>query len=245
MPEDVAQLIPDSIQFAHAFGQDENLKALKLPGFSGYHDRENAQVESFYCEQSLYDQMLPAPVAHLARQLNDVSAHILHELLPLVLPNLDCEIWHDATGGSSSGKGLRHFSFNHYRPNKNAIGLKPHRDFGYLSLLFIDKPGLHAKIDGAWMPIMPKPGYFIVNFGKAFEILANDPNKLIAAWHYVEQISEEKHGGDRISFVFSTDNNLDVPVQKLMPDGTLEVVYANYEAFLTASFADLYEDMDL
>jgi isopenicillin N synthase-like dioxygenase len=245
LPSKAQQLLNNSIQFAHTFCQNEILKTTKLPGFSGYHDREHAQVESYYLERSLWNQFFPAAVAELGEILTHESTRLFHKILPLVIPHLSKNAWNVATGGVSDGNGLCHFSFNHYRIGIDAIGLKPHRDFGYLSLLFINKEGLYAKIDGTWISIAPKPGYLIVNFGKAFEILVNDSSKLTACWHYVEKISEAKHGGNRISFVLSTDNDLAMPLQKVMPNGELEVVYAQYTEFLDSSFNDLYVEADI
>lgn len=106
------------------------------------------------------------------------------------------------------------------------IGFNPHRDVGYVTVLFINKKGLNAKIDGEWEPVGPKPGHFIVNFGKAFEILVNDTSKLVGSLHYVEEISEEI--GDRISFGLYSNNSLDTSIYKVTSDGNLEIVYDTY-----------------
>ena len=95
-----------------------------------------------------------------------------------------------------------------------------------------NKKGLYARINDKWCPIPPKPGYIVVNFGKAFELLVNDRSKLVAAWHVVEQITKEKHGGDRISFGFFSNNTADAEVKSISSAGTLKVLYSRYDEYV-------------
>jgi isopenicillin N synthase-like dioxygenase len=243
--EQSQKLIPHAVQFANSFYKNDYLISLQLPGYSGYNNRENAQVESFYADQSVWQTVYPQQITELANEMQEVSEYITLKILTLLLPQLSTDIMHIATNGLLKGNGLFHFIFNHYRPKKKMVGLSPHRDFGYVTILYIDKPGLHAKIDGSWHPIPPREGYFVVNFGRTFEILVNDPNRLIASWHYVEQITHEKHVGDRISFGISSDNAITAPLRRLTHMGALEIAYANTKEFIDTAFKDLYDNPDL
>lgn len=245
IPEHSLNLIPDAVNFGNTFYKNDYFTTLQLAGYNGYKTRENVQAEGFYCEQSLWHDVYSHQIAQLAQHMKKEADYILQKLLRLVLPQLSTDTLHYATDGLSEGNGLYHLSFKHYRPEKNAIGLTPHRDFGYITILYIDKKGLHAKIDGAWHPIPPRDGYFIVNFGRSLELLVNNQNLLNASWHYVEQITHEKHGGDRMSFALFSGCNLDAPLHRTKEDGALEIVYTTYKEFVDAGFKDVYDNPDL
>ena len=76
-----------------------------------------------------------------------------------------------ATGHALSGRGTYHLTFNHFRPEIDARGLNVHKDSGWVTVLRSLDPGLEVQRDGRWEPIDPEPGWFIVNFGCAMEIL--------------------------------------------------------------------------
>src|SRR5262249_6974090 len=137
-----------------------------------------------------------------------------------------------------SGGGAPFFSFNHYRPEKKCLGVMPHKDSGFMTLLHIDKPGLLAQINGKWLPISPLEGFLVVNLGKAFELLVNDRSKLNAAWHYVQQTNREVHG-DRVSFALFIDNHPDSELMIAHSDGQLETLYASYKEYLIHFVQDM------
>ncbi len=238
-------LLPHAVHFGNTFYKDEYYRNLQLPGYSGYKDRLTAQAEGFYCMESLWQQVYAPPIVQLACGMKRDADRILKKIVDIVLPHIPHETLQQVTGGLLNNKGLYHLSYKHYRPEMQAIGLPPHRDFGYITILYIDKKGLHAKIDGAWYPIPPKEGYFIVNFGKAFELLVNDPNRLNASWHYVEQITLEKHDGDRMCFALFSDNNLEQPLYQIASDGTKTILYNTYKEYVDISFKESYGEHDL
>ena len=245
-PSLAQDLIPHAVDFANNFYKSDYYTSIvNLPNVTGYRKYDNSQVEGFYCERMHWDTLYPKEVAQLAHILHDLSLDLLQKVAPLVLDHLPVEKWPQATGGLYQDQGMYHLSFKHYRVEKNEIGINPHQDVGFLTLLYIDKKGLYAKIDDAWQPIDPKPGYLIVNFGSAFEILVNDQSKLQASWHFVEQITNEKHGGDRINFALFSNNNLEVPVHRILPSGELEVVCDSYQEFIKNNLAMVYQKLDL
>ncbi len=244
MPEKLELLIGDAVEFAHKFYKDKKLKNIKMPAGGGYKDWEKAQAESFFCERSFWGKCYPEEVVALANSLINLSEEIFGKVFPLVAEQLPKDQWSKAVGDLFKKDGSYHFSFNHYRPTKKMIGVQPHRDFGYITLLFINKEGLRAKIDNEWCSIPPKKGYFVVNFGRAFEILVNDSSKLIGNWHYVEQIPEEE-SGDRISFGLFSDNKPTSAVCRITADGELEEVYPNYGKYLEASLVEVDQCVDI
>lgn len=245
MSPEYKQLIPHAVHFGNTFYKDDYYRNLQLPGYSGYKDRQTAQAEGFYCRETLWNEVYAPSITQLARGMKHDAEHIFSRLLAVLMPNTDQATLERITGGLLSGNGLYHLSYKHYRPEMEIVGLPPHRDFGYVTVLYIDKPGLHAKIDGTWYPIPPRENHFIVNFGKAFELLINDPERLKASWHYVEQITHEKHGGDRMCFALFSDNNLEYPLYQMAKDGTEHVLYATYKEYVDISFKETYVQHDL
>ena len=128
--------------------------------------------------------------------------------------------------------------FNHYRPEKHLIGLAPHKDFGFITLLSVNKQGLIVKIKDIWGSILPKENHFVVHFNNALEILINDTNKLTAVLHAVEQIKD--HNG-RVSFGLSIEGAPDSSLYKLSENNSLQVIHANYQAYLEECFKTTYD----
>lgn len=233
IPEDCDQLLDEAIEFAKSFYKNDSLKDLKLAGFSGYQDREHAQIESFYCERTYWEKIFSARLQTLSIKMDALALEVLK--MALHFCNFPESIKNKAVGGLLENQGMHHFSFNHYRPEKDKVGLKEHRDFGYVTLLYINKEGLEARIDDEWVNIPPKKGHFVVNFGRAFEVLVNDPKLLKGAWHRVRKVNE-----DRVSFGVFLDSSLHMPVYCLAETGKLEIVNDNYAEFIQECFDEVY-----
>jgi isopenicillin N synthase-like dioxygenase len=233
IPEECRPLLSDAIEFADTFHRNEAIKALKLGGFNGYHDREHAQVESFYCERELWRDVYSSNLQKFASKIDVLALELLKRALEI------CEVpdsyWNSATVGLMEGKGSHYLSFNHYRPEKNQIGIKEHRDFGFVTFLYTDKKGLECRIENEWVAIPPKENHLIVNFGRAFEILVNDPQRLNAAWHRVKKVEE-----DRTSFALFLEGSMELPTYRLKKTQELEVVHEDYTTFLNHCFKEAY-----
>ncbi len=129
-----------------------------------------------------------------------------------------------------------HFSFNHYRYEKEVVGIKSHQDFGLVSILFVEKDGLQAFYKGKWEEVPALSDHFVVILGKAFEILVNNVLKVSAAWHRVPQLSEE-----RVSFAITCDSNDSQAVKRYnMESHQLEIVYESYQDYLVECFKQTY-----
>ncbi|KAH7659169.1 (S)-norcoclaurine synthase protein [Dioscorea alata] len=80
--------------------------------------------------------------------------------------------------------GVQSVRINYYPPCPQAckvLGLSPHSDaVGLTVLLQVNEvQGLQIKKNGAWLPIKPLPGAFIVNIGDIIEIMSNGKYKSI------------------------------------------------------------------
>lgn len=234
MSEKCKELIPHGVDFANRFYTDEKIKSLKFSELSCYHSRDNSpvQVESFYLERAFWVQVFSMELLQLSELMNVLAQKILEK--SLVIANVPQTMWNDGTGQLTNGGGLRHMAFNHYRPQKNGLGINPHVDFGHVTVLFINKPGLQVEIDGEWVDIPPKKDHFVINFGKALEMFCNDSSTLIGAKHQVRQLNE-----DRISFNLVFDNGEEAPLYK-MEKNTLVKIYNTSKEYLDKSFKETY-----
>ena len=240
MSEECKNLLPDALAFGDRFPHDEELKQRKFPGVTGYHDRENMQVESFYAERCFWGELFSEPVRRLALLMNALAGDLLRKTLNLVAPHISADQLARATSNVAENNGQYHLSFHHYRREKSNLGLKPHKDFGYVTVLSINKPGLVAKLNGVWGSVLPKKNCFVVNFGSALEILVNDTDKLSAVLHAVEHIEDP----NRVSFGVFADGAPESPFYKSSKDGSLEMLYPKYQDYLVESFKVTYETID-
>ena len=57
------------------------------------------------------------------------------------------------------------------------VGISPHTDWGFITVLYTDSEGLQIFIDNEWVDIPNKPNHFIVNIGDMLELLSNGKYK--------------------------------------------------------------------
>lgn len=230
IPHECKEHLEDALEFSYGFPKDEKIKAYTDGKFGGYHNREHNQIESFYVERKDWDTILPGSIRQLADKMTYLSDLVLKAAL--ASSGLHEELWSEATGLLTEGGGQYHFSFNHYRFEKKMAGIKPHQDFGFVSILFVEKAGLEAFYKGQWEEVPPIKDRFVVIFGRAFEILVNDTSKLSGSLHRVRQLSEE-----RVSFGVSCDNDPNHAVKRYLKEiGRLEAAHENYQHYLDECF---------
>jgi hypothetical protein len=236
IPAQCNNFMSDVLDFGNSFYQNDEIKKLLFSDFSGYHKRENVQVESFYLERIFWKNFFLEPIYRFASHMNSLSECLLKKILYLVAPHIVAHQLSQITGKVTDNKGQYYFMFNYYRPEKNTIGFRVHKDTGFITLLYINKPGFIAYINDSWGTVFPKENYFVVNLGQALEILVNT-NKVTAVLHAVEQV-KDKNG--RISFGLSIEGDLDSPVYQLSHNGLGEEVYTTYRKYIEACFKQTF-----
>ncbi|MGJ5833731.1 2OG-Fe(II) oxygenase family protein [Streptomyces ossamyceticus] len=211
----------------------------------GYFCREADQTEQFFLESRFWEGTFPGELRTQAAAMRDYALDILAGVLPhLDLPR---PLWDRATGHALSGRGTYHLTFNHFRPEVNARGLNVHKDSGWVTVLRSLEPGLEVRRGGRWEPIDPEPGWFIVNFGCAMEILTRDSATPVAAVaHRVRQQTSDRSDSspDRFSYALFVDSSLD---ENLCPGlfryapGTGLVLAGKFATFLDEIVHSTYE----
>ena len=135
-----------------------------------YFDREHYQTEHILADQAAIERLLPQEVATMSAAMFGLARSTLVCVLhALGLPEGQ---WELGTGGCSVGQGTRWFASSHYRSERDLLGCPAHKDTGFVTVLYIEDPGLEALgLDGRWFDIDPREGHFVVNFGGALEHL--------------------------------------------------------------------------
>ncbi|MCH9633021.1 MAG: hypothetical protein S4CHLAM6_13720 [Chlamydiae bacterium] len=229
--------------FIETFGKRDEVKNEKGLLEAGYINQKKSQAESFLAERGDWNyleekQIYPVGVANLANVMANLGSKILVKALNVL--NIPRSKWSKLTGKLSDNKGWYILNCNNFKANKSGIGLGPHKDFGYVTLVYNEKEGLEAKIKGEWVPIPPKEGHFIVNFGDLFERAINDTTKLVAIEHQVVHQNQ-----NRISAVLFLDGAMDEPVYKYNKETKkAEEIYSTHKEYLQAMVEGLWGDGD-
>ncbi len=184
----------------------------RLALHEGYYRREVDQTEQFFLERRFWTTVYPPELAAQAVAMQRFALAILTAVLGEI--DLPRALWDQATGGCASDAGTYHLTFNHFRPSVRARGLNVHKDSGWVTVLRSLEPGLEVDRGGTWVPIDPIPGYFIVNFGCAMEVLTRRSRTPVAAVAHrvVEQPDTGGAKPDRFSYALFADSSLDESV---------------------------------
>lgn len=215
-----------------------------VPGdYQGYFKREHDQWENFYIERSNWG-MLPAAVARTGKAMSGIGIDVLRATLGhLGIPEVE---WNKLTGGLTAKRGHQMLAFNHFRSDKPVRGSKFHRDSGWITMLRSLEPGLEVRRGRQWLPVVPRPDAFVMNFGCAIEILTKDTRTPVAAVAHrvVEQQARPEGVPDRFSYALFADSSLDTAqcegLYRFDPHAGL-VLAADFNDFLDKILANTYE----
>ncbi|OON72075.1 2OG-Fe(II) oxygenase family protein [Streptomyces tsukubensis] len=160
----------------------------------GFHQRAN-KSEQFLLERRFWDTRFPDEMTALGEAMTRLSSHIMAGVL--AYSGIPYDRWGRATGDCVLLGGTYHLTFNHYLPTHLDLGLNPHQDDGFLTILRATTPGLEIdRGEGTWQTVTPPPGCFVVNFGLAMEILTSATRTPATA--VLHRVSGQR--GDRFSF---------------------------------------------
>lgn len=113
----------------------------------------------------------------------------------------------------------------------DTLRLNPHKDFGLLTILFFEEPGLEVKYQNDWHSIPAKEGCVIVNIGNAIELMTG--KKCHSALHRVTNTTN-----NRVAMVYFINPNYQQKVRNYS-DNTL--IAETGEIFFKEQFVDYYE----
>lgn len=101
---------------------------------------------------------------------------------------------------------ILHYKKDNDISNDLHIGIRPHSDWGFITVLWTDNDGLQIKNnDGIWIDVPTIPNHFIINIGDMLEILSS--GKLKSTVHQVK-VKDEKY-----SMAFFYEPSLDTIIK--------------------------------
>ena len=227
---------PDDLALASArqFGlelipQDSPFR--DVPAYSeleGFIALENNQQTKLALRRERWDQHYPRDIAVFGRQLDAVGVAIMREVFHH--SGIPEGLWDRASGGYTSGGGDAFLNFVHYDTRTPDWGLRPHTDYGFVTILDASAPGLQIEIDGQFKDVPVLPGHLIINFGEALNFITAHSDRTVGAVvHRV--LSQRSNDAIRHSIVYFANPNL---------DGTLLQFNANGEEKGSSSVEDLF-----
>ncbi len=181
-------------ELAHAGSTYRNIP--KYGDFEGFIALENNQQTKLALRRHRWDQHYPKAIAEFGRQLDDIGVIVISEVLRQAGIPESC--WSQASGGYSSGGGTAFLNFVHYDTTHPDQGLRPHTDYGFVTILDVTKPGLQVEVEGAFIEVPVKPGHLAIHFGEALNFITRYSLRQVGAvvHRVVSQKSEDpvRHG---------------------------------------------------
>jgi isopenicillin N synthase-like dioxygenase len=201
-----------NLEFARQFGSgliDTGSPYRRLPQYGeleGFIALENNQQTKLALRRERWDQHYPQQVASFGRQLDAIGIAIIREVFRQ--SGIPEALWDRASGGYASGDGDAFLNFVHYDTRSPDWGLRPHTDYGFVTILDASAPGLQIEVDGQFEDVPVLPGHLIINFGEALNfITAHSDHAVSAVTHRV--VSQQSTAPVRHGIVYFANPNLD------------------------------------
>ena len=208
---------------------DSTYRAIPTYGeLEGFIALENNQQTKLALRRERWDQHYPADIAAFGRQLDAIGVAIMREVVHR--SGIPEGLWDRASGGYTSGGGDAFLNFVHYDTRTSNWGLRPHTDYGFVTILDASTPGLQIEIDGHFEDVPVLPGHLIINFGEALNFITAHSDRTVGAIvHRV--LSQRSNDAVRHSIVYFANPNL---------DGTLRQFDATGDEKGSSSVEDLF-----
>ena len=201
-----------NLEFARQFGKGliaTDSPYRQVPQFGeleGFIALENNQQTKLALRRERWDQHYPEHIAVFGRQLDSIGIAITRAVFRQ--SGIPEALWDRASGGYASGGGDAFLNFVHYDPRSPDWGLRPHTDYGFVTILDASAPGLQIKVDGQFEDVPVLQGHFIINFGEALNfITAHSDRAVSAVTHRV--LSQQSTDPVRHGIVYFANPDLD------------------------------------
>ena len=170
---------------ARQFGReliDDSSAYRRIPKYGeleGFIALENNQQTKLALRRERWDQHYPAHIAAFGRELDKMGIAIMREVLRQ--SRIPEPLWDRASGGYASGGGDAFLNFVHYDTRNPDWGLRPHTDYGFVTILDASAPGLQIEIDGEFEDVPVLQGHLIINFGEALNFITAYSDRAVTA----------------------------------------------------------------
>ena len=174
-----------NLEVARRFGRDilePESPCRNIPQYGeleGLISLENNQQTKLALRRHRWDEHYPTEIAQFGRQLDDTGRAVIREVFRQ--SGIPEERWTEASGGYSSGQGTAFLNFVHYDTSQPDLGLRPHTDYGFVTILDATSPGLQIELEGQWRDVPVLDGHLVINFGEALNFITQHSNRSVAA----------------------------------------------------------------
>ena len=202
----------------------------------GFIALENNQQTKLALRRHRWDEHYPTEIAQFGRQLDDIGRAVIREVFRQ--SGIPEELWTDASGGYSSGQGTAFLNFVHYDTSQPDLGLRPHTDYGFVTILDATSPGLQIELEGQFRDVPVLDGHLVINFGEALNFITQHSNRSVAA--IVHRVTSQAASNPvRHGIVYFANPDLDGLVKQFNTKGqevrsiSVEDLFSRLEGNLT------------
>jgi isopenicillin N synthase-like dioxygenase len=205
---------PDDLdfEFARQFGREliaTGSPYRQLPQYGeleGFIALDNNQQIKLALRRERWGQHYPADIATFGRQLDAIGIAIIREVFRQ--SGIPEALWDRASGGYASGGGDAFLNFVYYDTRTPNWGLRPHTDYGFVTILDASAPGLQIEVGGDFEDVPVLPSHLIINFGEALNFITTHSNRAVnAVTHRV--VSQQSTDPVRHGIVYFANPDLD------------------------------------
>jgi hypothetical protein len=215
---------PDSLDLVRArqFGReilDPESPHRDIPQYGeleGFISLENNQQTKLALQRHRWVDHYPAEVADFGRHLDEIGIAIIREvLIQSGIPELR---WGEASGGYATGEGTAFLNFVHYDTTAPDLGLRPHTDYGFVTILDATAPGLQIELEGQFVDVPVFENHLVINFGEALNFITQHSERSVSA--IVHQVSTQIVSDPmRHSIVYFANPDLDGELKQFDAEG--------------------------
>jgi hypothetical protein len=178
----------------------------KYGELEGFIALENNQQTKLALSRQRWDQHYPSEIAEFGRQLDKIGIIILSEVLRQ--SGIPEAFWDRASSGYSAGAGSAFLNFVHYDTRNPHQGLRPHTDYGLITILDITAPGLQIKVNGEFEDVPVLPGHLAIHFGEALNFITTHSERTVGAIEH-QVLSQKTMDPVRHGIVYFANPDLD------------------------------------
>ena len=206
--------IPDPVHLesAREFGcglLDPDSPYRKIPQYGdleGFIALENNQQTKLALRRHHWEQHYPADITQFGRELDRIGVAVIREVLRQ--SGIPEALWSRASGGYAAGEGTAFLNFVHYDTRNPDLGLRPHTDYGFVTILDATAVGLQIKIAGDFVDVPVLPGHLVINFGEALHFITAHSERSVGA--VVHRVLSQKYSDPvRHGIVYFANPDLD------------------------------------
>ena len=198
----------------------------------GFIALENNQQTKLALRRHRWDDHYPVEIAQFGRQLDDIGRAVIREVFRQ--SGIPEHLWSQASGGYSSGQGTAFLNFVHYDTSQPDLGLRPHTDYGFVTILDATSPGLQIELEGQFRDVPVLDGHLVINFGEALNFITQHSNRSVGA--IVHRVTTQAASNPvRHGIVYFANPDL---------DGALKQFNAQGQEVGSSSVADLFAQLE-